>query len=81
MFMPALGLIRWMRGAGSDRLAGTPEGNVAGLVGRITRYVRTSYRYRRALWELNSLDDRDLDDLALGRGDLPGLAWKHVQAA
>ena len=81
MFMPALGLIRWMRGAGSDRLAETPRGTAADIIGRITRYVRTSYRYRRALWELNSLDDRDLDDLALGRCDLPGLAWKHAQAA
>ena len=81
MFMPALGLIRWMRGASSDRLAGTLEGDVAGLVGRITRYARTSYRYRRALWELNSLDDRDLDDLAIGRGELPGIACKHAQAA
>jgi hypothetical protein len=34
------------------------------------------------LWrELRRLDDRDLDDLNLGRGDLPGLARRHAREA
>ena len=36
--------------------------------------------YRRSLRELRRLDDRDLDDLDLGRGDLPGLARRHARA-
>jgi uncharacterized protein YjiS (DUF1127 family) len=35
-------------------------------------------RYRRALHELNQLDDRELDDLDLARADLPALAWRHA---
>jgi uncharacterized protein YjiS (DUF1127 family) len=35
-------------------------------------------RYRRALRELNQLDDRELDDLDLARADLPPLAWRHA---
>jgi uncharacterized protein YjiS (DUF1127 family) len=35
--------------------------------------------YRRSLRELRRLDDRDLDDLDLGRGDLPGLARRHAR--
>src|SRR3954469_25533426 len=31
--------------------------------------------------ELRRLDDRDLDDLDLGRGDLPGLARRHAREA
>jgi uncharacterized protein YjiS (DUF1127 family) len=36
-------------------------------------------RYRRALHELHQLDDRDLDDLDLGRADLPALARRHAR--
>jgi uncharacterized protein YjiS (DUF1127 family) len=35
-------------------------------------------RYRRALRELNRLDDRELDDLDLARADLPALASRHA---
>jgi uncharacterized protein YjiS (DUF1127 family) len=35
--------------------------------------------FRRSLRELRRLDDRDLDDLDLGRGDLPGLARHHAR--
>jgi uncharacterized protein YjiS (DUF1127 family) len=38
-------------------------------------------RYLRALLELRRLDDRDLDDLALGRADLPGLARSYARSA
>jgi hypothetical protein len=30
---------------------------------------------------LARLDDRDLDDLGLGRADLPGIARRHARAA
>ena len=43
--------------------------------------IAEEVRYRRALRELNRLDDRDLDDLNLGRGDLPGLARRHAREA
>ena len=36
-------------------------------------------RYQRALHELHQLDDRDLDDLDLGRADLPALARRHAK--
>ena len=42
--------------------------------------LREELRYLQARIELSRLDDRDLDDLALGRGDLPGLARRHAQA-
>jgi uncharacterized protein YjiS (DUF1127 family) len=31
------------------------------------------------LHELHQLDDRDLDDLDLGRADLPALARRHAR--
>ena len=51
---------------------------------RLARQARAwageELRYRQALRELRQLDDRDLDDLALGRADLPGLARQHARA-
>src|SRR3954469_19379576 len=41
--------------------------------------VGEEVRYPLALRELRRLDDRDLDDLDLGRGDLPGLARRHAR--
>jgi uncharacterized protein YjiS (DUF1127 family) len=62
-------------------LAG-PNGNESGRAGMLWRGLRArvdeELRYRRALRELRRLDDRDLDDLNLGRGDLPGLARCHA---
>ena len=43
--------------------------------------VDEELRYHRALRELRRLDDRDLDDLNLGRGDLPGIARRHARKA
>ena len=37
------------------------------------------WRFLRAWRELARLDDRDLDDLALGRADLPALARRHTR--
>ena len=36
-------------------------------------------RYRRALHELQKLDNRDLDVLDLARADLPALARRHAK--
>src|SRR3954471_18961271 len=38
-------------------------------------------RYHPAPRAARRLDDRDLDDLALARGDLPGLARRHAREA
>ena len=81
MFMPALGLIRSLGGQDAERLAATQESPVRELMQKLSRKLAILYRYRVALRELNRLDERDLDDLALGRGDLPGLAWRHALAA
>ena len=52
-----------------------------GFLGKIALWARLQGRYRQALHELNQLDDRDLDDLGIGRGDLPDLARRHVSGA
>ena len=46
---------------------------------RLADRVREEWHYFRALRELNRLDQRDLDDLALGRADLPELARTHAR--
>jgi uncharacterized protein YjiS (DUF1127 family) len=60
-------------------------GNDSGLARTLWRGLRArvgeEVRYHRALRELRRLDDRDLDDLNLGRGDLPGLARRHAREA
>ena len=64
-------------------LAGPSDGSKSGRAGMLWRGLRArvdeELRYRRALRELRRLDDRDLDDLNLGRGDLPGLARRHAR--
>jgi uncharacterized protein YjiS (DUF1127 family) len=57
------------------------EGRDEGFWRRVRARVGEEVRYRRALRELCRLDDRDLDDLNLGRGDLPGLARRHAREA
>ena len=65
-------------------LAG-PSGGDGGRAGMLWRGLRArvgeEVLYRRSLRELRRLDDRDLDDLDLGRGDLPGLARRHAREA
>ena len=46
---------------------------------RLRARITEEVSYRRSLRELRRLDDRDLDDLDLGRGDLPGLARRHAR--
>ena len=60
---------------GPGRGSGSDEGLWRGLRARVGEEVR----YHLALRELRRLDDRDLDDLDLGRGDLPGLARRHAR--
>ncbi len=64
-------------------LAGPSGGGDGGRAGMPWRGLRArigeELRYRRALRELRRLDDRGLDDLDLGRGDLPGLARRHAR--
>ena len=64
-------------------LASPSDGSESGCAGMLWRGLRArvdeELRYRRALRELRRLDDRDLDDLNLGRGDLPGLARCHAR--
>jgi uncharacterized protein YjiS (DUF1127 family) len=57
------------------------DGRDEGLWRRLRARVGEEVRYRRALRVLRRLDDRDLDDLDLGRGDLPGLARRHAREA
>ena len=64
-------------------LAGPSGGSKSGRAGMLWRRLRArvdeELRYRCALRELRRLDDRDLDDLNLGRGDLLGLARRHAR--
>ena len=52
-----------------------------GFLGKLVLWARRKIRYERALNELHSLDDRDLDDLGLARIDFPELAWRHAIGA
>src|SRR5215207_7474574 len=66
-------------------LAGPSGGGESGRAGMLWRGLRArvgeEVSYWRSLRELRRLDDRDLDDLDLGRGDLPGLARQHAREA
>ena len=52
-----------------------------GFLGKLVLWVRTRIRYEHALRELRRLDDRDLDDIGIGRVDFPALAWRHATGA
>ena len=49
------------------------------LVRRIRERAGEEIRYRRTLRELRRIDERTLDDLALGRADLPEIARRHAR--
>jgi uncharacterized protein YjiS (DUF1127 family) len=51
------------------------------LVRRLRERAGEEIRYRRTLRELQRLDERTLDDLALVRADLPEVARQHARAA
>lgn len=80
MFMAALGMIRMAGTTGTQSAAAPSTGIVSRLVAAAWLRGRQELAYYRALRELGRLDDRDLDDLAIGRADLPRLAWRHAQA-
>lgn len=68
--------------------AAEPQGRAAaqseveeGFLGKLALWIRTRVRYERALRELHSLDDRDLDDIDIARADFPALAWRHATGA
>lgn len=58
-----------------------PFGGEASLLGRLVLLGRRQLRYWRALHELRRLDNRDLDELEVGRADFPALAWRHALGA
>jgi hypothetical protein len=48
---------------------------------RLALLARHRLRYWQAMRELRRLDQRDLDELGLGRVDFPDLAWRHATGA
>lgn len=70
-------IIRFLAPAGLGE-APTLASRVAKPLGAVGAKFAMWGRYNRALRELSSLDQRDLDDLAIGRGDLPALALRHA---
>jgi hypothetical protein len=75
MFMPAYGMIRLLAtpdGFAELRWAG--EGLSRRFARRGPRWLAGKARHGRASSEQRRLDDRDLDDLATGRGSAPAVA-------
>ncbi len=52
-----------------------------GFLGKLALRSLEAIRYRRALFTLGRLDDRDLDDLGIDRSDFPDLARRHAMGA
>ena len=52
-----------------------------GFLGKLILWARMRIRYKRALRALHRLDDRDLDNIGIARGDFPELAWRHATGA
>lgn len=80
MFMAALGTIRMAGTTGTQSTAASSTGFISRLAAAAWLRGRQELAYYRALRELGRLDDRDLDDLAIGRADFPELAWRHALA-
>ena len=81
MFMAAFGMIRMIGTPGANAPEAQPDSIIGKLASAIWRRISEEWRYRAALREVGRLDDRDLDDLAIGRADFPALVWRHVKAA
>ncbi len=47
----------------------------------LVRLVRAWRRYHQSVRELSRLDDRELADIGLSRGDIPAVAWNAAQSA
>ena len=66
--------------AGSDAGVSQPRHPRAPNWGkRLRRRLEEALRYRRALYQLRQLDQRDLDDLDLARTNFPALARRHAR--
>lgn len=44
----------------------------------IIRYLQSWKRYGLAMQELSQLNDRELADIGITRGDIPRIAWEHA---
>ncbi len=80
MIMAALGTIRMAGTTGTPSTATQSTSFISRLTAAVLLRGRQELAYYRALRELGRLDDRDLDDLAIGRADFPELAWRHALA-
>ncbi|MGE0753164.1 MAG: DUF1127 domain-containing protein [Variibacter sp.] len=47
----------------------------------LIRLVRSWRRYQQSMRELSRLDDRELADIGITRGEIPTVAWNAAQAA
>jgi uncharacterized protein YjiS (DUF1127 family) len=44
----------------------------------IIRFLQSWKQYGRAVQELSQLNDRELADIGISRGDIPRIAWEHA---
>jgi len=47
------------------------------ILASIQRYLKRYFEYRRTMYELGRLTNRDLADLGIARGDIEYIARKH----
>lgn len=47
------------------------------IMASVQRYVKRYFEYRRTMYELGRLTNRDLADLGIARGDIEFIARKH----
>jgi uncharacterized protein YjiS (DUF1127 family) len=47
----------------------------------IVRYLQSWRQYGLAVQELSQLNDRELADIGITRGDIPRIAWEHAGRA
>ena len=46
----------------------------------LIRLVRSWRRYQQSMRELSRLDDRELADIGISRGEIPTVAWNAAQS-
>ena len=56
-----------------------PKGLTNMFITNVIGVFRQWRRYNASLRELNRLDDRELADLGISRGDIPRLAWESSE--
>ncbi len=54
-------------------------GRADAALARLPERLRETVRYQRAVTELRHLDDRDLEDIGVARGQLSALARRHAR--